>query len=799
MAEIFPGEIISLFKKVARERFVIPVLLILAVALVYLPAVGFEFLNFDDPLHIQGNPLVNDFSGANLIEFWSRPFKGLYVPLTYTVWGLLGRLAGAGGPAGLSPLPFHLANFLLHTASTLLVFSLLRRLFTDLWGAAAGALFFAVHPLQVEAVAWATGMKDLLAGFLALVVLWSYLRHLEEPSRDGGGRYRYYVLASLGIAAALLSKPSTIVVPVLAGAMACLLLRRPLAKVALELAPWLLLVIPVAFLTKGSQPDHYLNFVPSLAQRFLVAGDALGFYLGKLLWPVGLGFDYGRTPEYVLAHNWVYLTGILPYLAGVGLLSMVWRRGWSRSVALVGVMVIPLLPVLGFVSFYFQAISTVADRYFYTAMLGPTLGVCWLVGRYRTRPVRLGVAGLLLVLAGLSANQLETWRDSKTLAVRALQINPDSLPANHNLGLWYSEHGHYDLALAHYRKVLGLAPEYPIIHLSIGDLYLKINRREEAMTAFLKMLEITPDSGATLDRLGLLYTSSGRQAEAVAAFKKAIAVGYHDAAPHLADLQKSLEGDIVVLEETVAGEPGNTEARWKLGALLNLTGRQQEALVVYRQLAVVPPESKELQQVLAKFFCELHLCDEAKALYLRSGVKNDVAMADIEVGMICMELGRFAEAAEFYRKAVTIRPGFAEAHANLGVAFRQMGRTDEAIASFRKAMALDPDLTGVYLDLGRLLDSLGQDGEAVKLYRRAGEVDPGSAVPAYALGRHWLERGRIAEARSELEKSLQVDPGYVPALASLAQLYRQIGRNDLAGVYEKQALRTQYGSGPNDS
>jgi tetratricopeptide (TPR) repeat protein len=791
-AEILRQRYKRALEKAARERFAIPLLLILTVATVYSPVVGFEFLNFDDPLHIQDNPLVKDFSWVNLVDFWSRPFKGLYVPLTYTVWGLIGVLAD-GGSAGLSPLPFHLANLFLHIASTLLVYSLLRRGFSSPWGAAAGAIFFAVHPLQVEAVAWATGMKDLLAGFLSLTVLWSYQRYIDDASQMVSGRYRYYLLAGLGMAAALLAKPSTIMVPFLAGALAGMVQRRPLVKVVRELAPWLLLVVPVVYLTKGAQPDNYLNFVPTFAQRFLVAGDAVSFYLSKLLWPVGLAFDYGRTPEYVLAHGWVYLTGLLPYLVGLVLLCLAWRRGQIWPAVVAGMMVIPLLPVLGFVSFYFQAISTVADRYFYTAMLAPALTVCWLISRYRSRLVYLVVAGLLLVLAGLSVCQLESWRNSQTLAAKALLVNPDSLPANHNLGLWYSEHGRYDLALAHYRKVLRLAPEYPLIHLSLGELYLKLNRRDKAMASFIKALEITPDSGAALDQLAQIYAESGSAEESVIAYKKAIAVGYLDAVAHLADLQRRLAGDIVVLQGITSREPGNFDARWKLGALLNLTGRQQEALGVYRELAVTHPENPEAQHVLAKFFCELHLYDEAKTVYLRGRGDNAEAMADLEVGLICLELGRPADAVGLYQMAVTLRPGFAEAHANLGVALRQLGRNNEAMAAFRKALALDPSLTGVYLDLGHLLDFLGQEGEAVDLYRRAGEIDPASAIPAFALGRHWLEKGQFTEAQAALEKSLRADPGFVPSLASLAKLYRQTGRNELAAEYEKRALRLQYG------
>lgn len=784
-------KIASRCAKWCREGFFIPVLLLLVVAAVYLPVVDFELLNYDDSVNIQNNPLVKEFSFANLYRFWSRPYEGLYVPLTYTVWGLLGQLA-AGDP-GLNPLPFHLANLVVHLAATLVLFSLLWRLCADALAAAAGALLFAVHPVQVEAVAWATGMKDLLGGFFSFLVLWFYQRHHAGLAPARSNRYIYCSLIAL--AAALLAKPSAVTVPLMAGLMAVSLLRRPIGQVVRELAPWLLLVVPIAMLAMQGQPGSTLGFIPSWGQRFLVAGDALTFYLGKLLLPRNLGIDYGRTPEYVLGHYWVYLTGLLPFLTGGGLIWLAWLRGRGWLAAVLGMTVIPLLPVLGFVPFIFQAMSTVADRYLYTAMLGPALAVAWLFGRYRALTVRLGGGGVLLLLAGVSFMQLGCWRNSETLAVHAIKINPASIPANHNLGLWYAEQGHYDLAIASYRKVLELRPEYALVHYSLGDLYLKLQRRQDALAAFRKAVEIKPDFGVALYRLGLLYAELGRPGEALDSLQKADEAGQPEAAAQLAGLLSQMTTEIAALRGAVATEPGATGAWWKLGELLQLSGRQDEALEVYRRLAAARPEEPETRRLLGRFFCGQRLYEEAKAVYLQAGGEDDPAVADNEVGLDCLELGRLAEAAMFFRQAVALCPDFAEAHANLGVVLRQQGRTDEAITAFRQAITLAPGLVAAYLDLGHLLASLGRDGEAVSLYRRAGEVEPGSAVPAYALGRHWLERGRLAEARDELEKALRIDPAFVPALASLAQLHRRTGRDDRALDYDRRAMAAQYGGG----
>ena len=168
-----------------RRPLRIALILVLATLSVFSPVLGMEFLTWDDDINVYQNPLLNPPAPAGLAHFWTGPHQNLYVPLTYTVWmGLawFSRLPDGGLHPGL----FHGANLTLHVAAVLVVFALLRLLVREDWAAGAGALLFAVHPVQVEPVAWVTGLKDVLGGLLLLTAVWLYLRANAQGMGDGG-------------------------------------------------------------------------------------------------------------------------------------------------------------------------------------------------------------------------------------------------------------------------------------------------------------------------------------------------------------------------------------------------------------------------------------------------------------------------------------------------------------------------------------------------------------------------------------------------------------------------------------
>lgn len=678
---------------------------ILAVALVFVPVIGFEFLSYDDSLNVYENSLITEFSWASLRRFWSSPYEGLYIPMTYSIWGFLAGLSGifqAGRDGVPNPAFFHAANLLIHLASVLIFFRLLRRLFNDTWAAVAGALLFGLHPVQVEAVAWVTGLKDLLGGFFAILATERYLFYAAS-SREVRKQVlmRRYALAGLFFALALLSKPSAVVVPLLAGAIGYFCLDRPPRLLLRELLPWLLLTVPVLIVTKASQPGSQGAFDFSVWQRLLVAGDAMSFYLAKLCWPVDLAPDYGRTPAKVLGQGWAYFTLLVP-LGLAGMLYWKWRSPWLRAGALV--FFLALLPVLGLVPFDFQKISTVADRYLYLAMLGPGLLIAGLLHRFQSkRYLLVAFAGLALLAAG-SWMTLRHWHDSFSFNRHALQVNPLSSTAYNNLGVAYCEAENFREALGAYRRAVEIAPEKPNAYVNIGNLYEKAKMAREAIAFYRRALPLVPQS------YGLVYRKIG-------------------------DAHESL-------------------------------GEHEQALNNYHQ----------------------------SLYYYRLAEVGgfELARVHVAIGLLYKATGRNDEAIEAYRRALLEKPDFPEVFSNLGVIYEEQGRTGEAEESYRQAVTRKPTLAEPYNNLGMIYLRRHREQEALALLRRAVELAPRQPIPANNLGRAYLALGQYEPAVGAFQQALKLDPGFAPALAGLAKVYRRMGREDLAGVYEAKARALGY-------
>ncbi len=417
---------------------VVDLLLAVAVGLVavavFARLIGCGFTDWDDRGTIWGNPRLNPPSLAAVGFYWTTLGQNtpgqLYTPVTYTAWSALAAVAGRPVDAfglRLQPAAFHAANVVLHATTAGLVYLLLARLSARRWPAAAGALLFALHPVQVEPVAWASGTKDVLCGLFSVAALLAYVAAVRATGR-GPRRWRYAVAtASFGLA--MLSKPTALMVPPMAAAVDVLLLGRPVRTVARWLWPWAVLMIPCVLWTRAAQPAAWASPV-ALWQRPLVAGDAVAFYLCKVAWPAHLGVDYGRRPGLVVASGLAYWTWLLPAAVAA---ALAWGRNRTLAAA-AGLFVLPLVPVLGLVPFEFEFYSTVADHYLYLPMLGVALAATWGLARLPARPTAVAAGLGLAALAARSVAAEPAWQDTQSLFANALVVNPRSFVACDMLG-----------------------------------------------------------------------------------------------------------------------------------------------------------------------------------------------------------------------------------------------------------------------------------------------------------------------------------------------------------------------------
>ncbi|NTV15075.1 MAG: tetratricopeptide repeat protein [Desulfobulbaceae bacterium] len=579
-------------------------LLALAVLAVFLPVCGHDFLNFDDPINLSDNAALLRGAPADFLSFWQHPYANLYIPLTYSLWALVAKITavtGEGGAVVLDPTVFHTLNLLTHLANVFLVLLLFRRLLPNVQAVLVGALFFAIHPMQVESVAWISEFRGLLSVFCALLSANLYLRHLARL--DAGRRTKApYALAVVFFVLGMLAKPSVVVLPLLLGLIGLLLLDRPPRQLARDLLPWLLLTVPIIVVNRFAQQSTTLSFYPELWQRALIAGDALSFSLYKLLVPFRLNPDYGRTPEYVLAHGWVWVTGLLPWLL-IPVLCLKAPRTAIFPVAFWGV---ALLPVLGFVSFDFQKISTVANRYSYLAMLGPAFGIAWLSARYAGKRLwGVVLLAILVLLAVRCSIRVRYWENDFTFNMRALKINPRSWLANNNLGFAYFSEGQPAAAIPFYQRAIKLRPQTLVGHTNLADAQVALGQHREALTSYRQALALSPRNPWLFQSLGDTYRKLHEHEQAVAAYRQALAgnpdnlYSYKGLGRALTSLKKYDEAERV-LRQGLAIDPGFAPAYLALAKLYLRQSRFDAAEQSYAQARALGLQDASFEKKLAK-------------------------------------------------------------------------------------------------------------------------------------------------------------------------------------------------------
>jgi Flp pilus assembly protein TadD len=424
-------------------------LLAMLAAAVYLPTLGHGFVNWDDDRLLLDNPAVQRDDGLAII--WSTPALPAgfpNYPLTFSTYWLEHRLWG------LAPAGYHAVNLLLHALATALVCLLVRALGAGAWAAGLTAALFAVHPMQVESVAWVAERKNVLSAVWYLAAYLAFLRHRRSGSEPA------YALSLACCAAALLSKTATITLP-LSLLLADRVLRgRWTASAAARVAPMLALGAGAALLTLHAEAEP--PPIP-LLERPLAAAAALWFYARQLVAPAALLPVYPRwqvEPWTVLW--WLPLLGVA-LVAGL----LLARRPIGLTHWGLGHFAITLLPVLGLVPFGFSEYSFVADRHVYLAGIGlflvAALGLEWLRARRALAATALATAlvGLLLIR---TERQLRVWQDGRSLWLYEMLEVPDSWLARNNLAMALIGRQQFDEAAPLLEEALALRPNYAEAH-----------------------------------------------------------------------------------------------------------------------------------------------------------------------------------------------------------------------------------------------------------------------------------------------------------------------------------------------
>lgn len=583
------------------------------------------FVQWDEGSLIYQNPAVVEMSWGAVKRVFTTYDPELYVPLTLLSYQVDHAL-GDG-----SPFPFHVHSLLLHALNALsvcwLAYLLLRnRLVAVLVGA-----MFLLHPLHAEAVAWASGRKDLLSTFFFLgsLLSWFYWR-------DRGER-RLYLIALALFVLGLMAKVMVLTLPPLLLLLVWLREGRVRRRDFVESLPFFALSLLFGVIALFGKTE--VNAASSIAEKALMAAKSTVFYIQKFFLPLDLSVLY-PYPEVITIHSPDFFVpvALLAALVVLALASLRFTRFIAAAFAFYLVTLAPTFINIakGEGDFY-----SASDRYAYI----PSIGILLIAGfiaaqfleqdesvrrqRARERGVMIGGALIGVILGVLASAQSLVWRDTVTLFEHAIAHAPAaSHVAHNNLGNAYRSRGELDEAIEQYRLSLEIKP-HPRTYSNLGAAYRRLGRFTEAQEAYREALRIDPRSAVAHFGLGIVFAAQGKEDQALASYNRALSFA-----------------------------PDMAHAYVNIGALHAEAGRADEAMTAYRAAIDIDPLFTDAYYNLA---------------------------------VLQTKLKQFDEAIGSYERAIDLRPRNTAARINAALLHVQQGNQDEAIRHFRAILRYDPN------------------------------------------------------------------------------------------------------------
>lgn len=780
-------------------------LLVALIVATYAASLRGEFL-WDDDLHVTANPTI--VGPLGLKEIWTTA-RANYFPLVLTNFWIQHALWG------LEPFGYRVVTLLFHAGAAILLWRVLVQLRVP--GAWLGAALWALHPVQVESVAWICELKNTQsAGFFLAAILF-HVRWLETGGINGGRpgwgngvlaaqvpappaerpilerkrrllspASRNYLFALLCAVLALLSKPSTVMLPVALALVTWWQWRRVEWRDWLPLAPCFALSAVAAGWTIWEQMHHSGAIGPewsqTLPERLALAGRVVWFYLGKLAWPEPLLFIYPRWT--ISTANVVAFAPLAAALAGLAALGGLSRRrptcagGFLAAAYFVAL----LFPVLGFFNIYFFRYSFVGDHFQYLASMGPLALAGAALAQGPRVLGRLSAGVLVTGLALLSWRESTEYRDNETLWRTTLARNPQAVMAWLNLGDTLLKKERLDEAIGIFTHVTRLKPDDMDAFNDLGGALLLTDRPAEALAALARAAVLAPRRAEVHNNLGNAQRALGRTAEAGASFRRALELDpdYAEAHNNLgAELAEGgrMEEALAHFEQALRLAPKNASALSNLGSALRAMGRLEEAASRHRAALRLAPDFAEALAGLGHTLVLQGAAEEGLA-HLRRAVERRPGHAGIrgQFGRALAATGRAEEALAQFRRAVELAPHSADARNNLGTASAVLGRAAEAIAEFEKAVELAPGFAGARINLGNAYFGTARWAAAEAQYAAAVQLRPGDADAHARLAVARVNAGRLEAAVPDFETALRLDPRAAEVHENFAQLLRALGR-----------------------
>ena len=710
-----------------RRDGLVCLLLVASILVCYWQVADYDFISFDDSDYITENHHIR--AGLTLESIkWSlsATHSANWHPLTWLSHMLDIQLFGMNAGR------HHLTNLIFHIANSLLLFLVLKRMTGAFWRSCLVAVLFALHPLNVESVAWISERKNVLSTFFWILTMGSYTLYVERPN------VLRYIPVFLFLFLGLTAKPMLVTLPFVlllldywpfgrfqfgaSGAVINKQQKSIVFRLLWEKIPFFILIaascIVTFFVEQGGGSVVSLERYP-LNVRIASALVAYVAYIGKMFWPVHLAVLY-PYPEKLFM--WEIAGACLILLViSLSVIRVVKRHpyftvGWLWYVG-------TLIPVIGLVQVGSQAM---ADRYAYVPLIGLFMMIAWglyeMVSKHGIRKITVSAAALALCSALMTATyvQVRYWANSLTLFRYTVEHTDNNAIMHCSLGLELANQGKIAEAIRHYSEALRINPNYEKAHNNLGIALKDEGRVDEAIDHYLQALRIKPDFEEAHNNLGNAFLKQGKAAKAIKHFKEALRLN-----------------------------PEFTDAYNSLGTALIRTGNTDEAIEYFRKALQIDP---------------------------------NCAGTYVNLGGALIGMGRIDEAIVYFRKALQIEPSIPEVHVNLGVALANKGEVEEAVDHFRKALQINPDNAEAQHNLNNILVTLGKiDGEIAKIKEEL-TFNPQSPALYFDLGNMYKLKGKLDTAKDYYKRAVSLQPEFPEALYELAKIY--ISRSE----YEKAML-----------
>ena len=729
-----------MFDKTKQVHLFIVLALMLTTLAVYWQVMDYDFTNYDDELYVTQNRWVQ--AGMTL-EGVAWAFRTLDVsnwhPATWLSHMVISEFFG------LNPLWHHLANLALHLASILLLFHVFQKMTGDPWQSGFVAALFALHPLNVESVAWVAERKGVLCTFFWMLTLWSYLRYIERPRV---GRYCWILLFFIlgGMA-----KPMIVTLPFVLLLLDYWPLERfktfktndgQVVKMGLlkygpvkEKIPLFLIVAFIAVAGfVAQQSGGALSNLETLPLGTRVSNAVVSYvlYLWKAIWPSGLTVFY---PHYSIPVWQLAVSSIFLLLVSLGVILARHGRpylavGWFWYLG-------TFVPVIQLVQ---VGRHFTADRYAYIPLVGIFVMAVWgisdLLKSFRGMKMVLAFSsmGCLIVLGVLTWRQAGYWSDSKRLFEHGLQVVSHNYVAHNGLARALEAEGKTDEAVRHFEEALRIRPGFTDGRYNLARILAAEGKQREAVQYYLEVLEDRPDYVRAHINLANILTEQGRLNEAMGHYNEALA------------LKKE-----------------SVNAHYNLANTLLRAGRTDEAIEHYLKALNIRPDAPDINYNLGNAF--MMKGDTGKAIYYYSKslrFRPDFVNARVNLGNAFAKTGKSKKAILQYRAALRLQKDHAGAHYNLASTLSIQGKTDEAITHYEEALRLRPEDAHAQFQLGAVLTNSGKDHEAMMHYLEALRIRPDFVEAHMALGDALATRGKTPEAVEHYREAMRINPAAKP-------------------------------------